>query len=171
MMMSNWNGTILGPPHVSLLHFYVLQLPCAAADLKDRASMRTGYTASTSTAVPITPITLPRFSLSRGSIFHVSTNGTERYALTVEESARKYLTLLVRSTLSSCRVSPSGSVITLWKPSCSKFEGNGSLCFNLNCPVDFAYTKTFYADTWHYLSTRSFLSHRSARISRSLRHS
>ncbi|RDW94147.1 E2 ubiquitin-conjugating protein MMS2 [Aspergillus mulundensis] len=58
MMMSNWNGTVLGPPHLT------------SASRDNRASTRTGYTASTFIAVPNTPIALRLCSSSRASTSH-----------------------------------------------------------------------------------------------------
>lgn len=79
MMMSNWNGTILGPPHVSLPAMVILVDFLISLTWTGRASMRTGYTVSASTAVPIIQTILPQSNSSRGSIFHALTNGLERY--------------------------------------------------------------------------------------------
>lgn len=78
MMMSNWNGTILGPPHVSLPAMVILVDFLISLTWTGRASMRTGYTVSTSTAAPITLTTLLRFNSSPVSTFHALTNEVER---------------------------------------------------------------------------------------------
>lgn len=74
LMMSNWNGTILGPPHVSYL---LLCVTCTSL-MPNRASTRTGYTASTFIADPTTRTTLLLFNLSHESISPVWTSSQER---------------------------------------------------------------------------------------------
>jgi hypothetical protein len=68
LLMSNWNGTILGPPHVRIMPSF-LHLPTEVC----RAPMRTAYTASRSTVATITPISRLMLPFSRESISHAST--------------------------------------------------------------------------------------------------
>lgn len=84
MMMSNWNGTILGPPHVCPAFLFTMLegagvLMMASRDF--RVSTKTGYTVSTSIAAPSTPI-VPRLCSSlHASTFHVLILSQERFGL------------------------------------------------------------------------------------------
>jgi hypothetical protein len=76
LLMSDWNGTILGPPHVrgSWNLDHDLSLTCYY-----RASMRTASTALRSTVVPSIP-TCPQKSPSLPrSTYRAWTKGMERY--------------------------------------------------------------------------------------------
>lgn len=75
VMMSNWNATILGPPHVRVLD------PSTSASeklIKSRAHTRTGFTVSRSTAEPGTRMSRRACSSSRGSICRGWIRGVER---------------------------------------------------------------------------------------------
>ena len=73
--MSNWNGTILGPPHVRQTHLHCGDF---AESSSDRVSMKTAYTVSISTVVTTTQIHLPLSSSPPKSICLASTKGVER---------------------------------------------------------------------------------------------
>jgi hypothetical protein len=116
LLMSSWNGTILGPPHVSSCGFTndrtrALPTPSDRSIYSQVTNtsrfspfMRTASTASRCTAVSTTPTSLPQFSSSARSTCPVLTPTMAWW------------------TLTNSPASPSGSARTLWKLSSSSCE-------------------------------------------------
>lgn len=77
LLMTNWNGTILGPPHVSLLIHSTTAIH-TDQDIS-RASTRTASTLSRSTAALSTLTPLPMSPSSAKSTFPASTQAMARY--------------------------------------------------------------------------------------------
>lgn len=150
---------------VCRLCFYARRLPYIA-DLYCRASTRTGYTVSTSTAAQITLTTLLRFNSSRVSTFHALTKEAERFInLCSHEARRNIADALSRLILPSCPALLNGSVNSPWKLYCSNLEGNqGPIQFILQ---NLAILMSL-SDTWRCRNIENCLSRLKAPTSESL---
>jgi ubiquitin-conjugating enzyme E2 variant len=98
LLMTNWNGTILGPPHVSLPtspHDIVNQ---TLTNLNHRASTRTASTPSASTAVLNTPTPLPTSLSSAKSTSPALTEAMARYSKPPNHNDQRHATLKVQHT-------------------------------------------------------------------------
>ena len=84
LLMSNWNGTILGPPHVRVDSGKFSQ--CPGLLRPDRAPMKIVSTVSTSTAGRTTQILHLQYNSSPRSTYHALILGQERYGCREEHS-------------------------------------------------------------------------------------
>ena len=129
MMMSNWNGTILGPPHVSLLTSTTVsfssgqfRLTCPVQSVHENRiyslNIHCGadYPDNPPSIQFISRVNLPCVDQRTGKVYNMTSLNCQ-----VEIVLRP----LSRSIPPSCLALLSGSVNTPWKPSYLNSEGNG----------------------------------------------
>lgn len=131
--MSNWNGTILGPPHVCQIFLSFISNISNTNKMSSRACTRTEFTPWRCIAAITTPTSHQRSNLSARSTCLASTQGMDRsvsYCTYIIGSTDFYFS---RSTLPSCHAWLSGRGNILWRLFWSTSEGGFThITFTMN---------------------------------------